>query len=67
VLALVTAAADAQTTVIADAAETSTPDAVKRSFVGSNTNIYRRDTNYPIDTKSFVSIPLLLESCVWMC
>jgi hypothetical protein len=56
VLALVTAATDAQTTVTANAAETSTPGALKRSFIGSNTNIYRRDTKYPIDTKSFVSI-----------
>ena len=57
VLALVTANTDAQTTVIASPVETdasSTPAAVKRSFVGGNTNIYRRDTKYPIDTKSFV-------------
>jgi hypothetical protein len=67
VLALVTAAVDGQTTVIANAAETSIPDAAKRSFVGSNANIYRRDTRYPIDTKSFVSIALLLESSGWTC
>lgn len=57
VLALVTANTDAQTTVIASPAETdvsSTPAAVKRFFVGGNTNIHRRDTMYPIDTKSFV-------------
>ena len=57
VLALVTANTDAQTTIIASPAETddsSTPAAVKRSFVGGNTNIHRRDTKYPIDTKSFV-------------
>lgn len=57
VLALVTANTDARTAVIASPAESdvsSTPAAVKRSFVGGNTNIYRRDTKYPIDTKSFV-------------
>ncbi|KAI4757855.1 hypothetical protein E4T51_09096 [Aureobasidium sp. EXF-12344] len=55
VLALVTANTDAQTTVIASPAETdgsSTSAAVKRSFVGGNTNIHRRDIKYPIDTKS---------------
>ena len=55
VLALVTAATDAQTTVVASPAEASSKGAAKRAYVGGNTNIHRRDTKYPIDTKSFVS------------
>lgn len=57
VLALIIANTDAQTTVIASPAEpdtSSTPTALKKSFNGGNTNIHRRDTKYPIDTKSFV-------------
>jgi hypothetical protein len=65
VLALVTAATDPQTTVIASPAQTDSPSnlaADKRSYIGSNTNIHRRDTKYPIDTKPFVSIFICLES-----
>lgn len=64
VLALVTAATDAQTSIISSGAP-STTVAVKRSFVGGNTNLHRRDSKYPIDTKSFVrSLSSLLSGLV---
>jgi hypothetical protein len=55
VLAVVVAATDAQTAVVAAATATSTPLS-KRSYVGSNTNLQRRDRSYPIDTSTYVSI-----------
>jgi hypothetical protein len=68
VLALVAAATDAQTAVIAPvssaivasktpvAVETETAAARKRSYVGGlSGNVQRRDTSYPIDTSKYVS------------
>lgn len=67
VLALVVAATDAQTAVIAAEStaiaasktpvpvETETPAARKRSYVGGlSGNLQRRDTSYPIDTSRYV-------------
>ncbi|KAI4726029.1 hypothetical protein E4T49_06200 [Aureobasidium sp. EXF-10728] len=53
VLAVVVAATDAQTAVVAAATSTSVSDVSKRSYVGSNTNLQRRDRSYPIDTSSY--------------
>ncbi|KAI4732541.1 hypothetical protein E4T50_16889 [Aureobasidium sp. EXF-12298] len=55
VLALVVAATDAQTAVVPAATTGSTPvsDTSKRSYVGGNTNLQRRDHSYPIDTSSY--------------
>ncbi|KAG9693863.1 hypothetical protein KCU95_g6185, partial [Aureobasidium melanogenum] len=53
VLALVSAATDAQTAVVAAATSTPTSDVLKRLYVGSNTNLQRRDRSYPIDTSSY--------------
>lgn len=58
VLALVSAATDAQTAVVAAATSTPTSDVLKRLYVGSNTNLQRRDRSYPIDTSSYVSVAL---------
>ena len=56
VLADVVAATDAQTAVVPAATSLSAADVSKRSYVGSNTNLQRRDRSYPIDTSSYVSI-----------
>jgi len=56
VLAVVVAATDAQTAVVAAATSSPASDVSKRSYVGSNTNLQRRDRSYPIDTSSYVSI-----------
>jgi membrane-associated protease RseP (regulator of RpoE activity) len=56
VLAVVVAATDAQTAVVAAATSTPVSDVSKRSYIGSNTNLQRRDRSYPIDTSSYVSI-----------
>jgi hypothetical protein len=75
VLALVAAATDAQTAVIAPvssaiaasktpvAVETETASARKRSYVGGlSGNVQRRDTSYPIDTSKYVrTSPNLLD------
>lgn len=61
VLALVTAATDAQTEIVSGAAATSiasTYGRKKRAFVGDSTGLQRRDAKYPVDTKSYVSLSL---------
>jgi len=58
VLAVVVAATDAQTAVVAAATSSPASDVSRRSYVGSNTNLQRRDRSYPIDTSSYVSIAL---------
>jgi len=58
VLAVVVAATDAQTAVVAAATSSPASDVSKRSYVGSNTHLQRRDRSYPIDTSSYVSIAL---------
>lgn len=59
ILALVTAATDVQTSILDSPATTSVAaqDRRKRTFVGGNTNLGRRDTKYPIDTSSYVRPP----------
>lgn len=58
VLAIVTAATDAQTAIVAapTASSISESSKFKRAYVGSNTNLQRRDTAYPIDTSKYVSL-----------
>lgn len=63
VLALVEAATDAQTAVVAAVSTaisaSETPVANKRSYVGGlSGNVQRRDLSYPIDTSKYVCIIL---------